>query len=198
LDNLGIIKKPCGAHRQPPVLNHEPTALRQWPPPPPFRAHDTVAVATPPTVSAPHPPPLAAIKGAQPPVNDLFFLLRLRRHCTIALPSLSHRVMLPPVPLRSNHHRLSSAPTPGAPSTSLSVPQAAPLLHHHRFTISRKCPRLTPLSPQIISPVLLRALSAGPTNLIARRRRNSAEPPSTGAIGASSPALGLRPTSHVG
>jgi hypothetical protein len=210
LDNLGIIKKPCGAHRQLPGPNHGPTASGPHRPPSNSRRHCLTASMTSrppprrppprrPPFPPPRPPPLAAIKGAQPPMNDLFFLLRpsppLRRCFVIVEPP--HNAA--PVPLRttSDHLELrtdvgsslgcSSAPPPPVPHQPQQPPWTALV-----------SPPLTPLLPQISPLVLLRALAAGPTNLVAGRCRNSVEPPSTGAMGASSPALGLRPTSHVG
>jgi hypothetical protein len=130
----------------------------------------------------------------------------LHRHCAVTLSSLSYRVTPPPVPLRTTCHRpelltdaessldllastpgRSSAPPPPVPHQLQAPPWTALV-----------SPSPTPLSPQISPPVLLRALATGPTNILAEHRRNSVGPPSTGAMGASSPALGLGPTSHVG
>jgi hypothetical protein len=130
----------------------------------------------------------------------------LRCHYTVILPSFGHRVMPPPVPLRTPCHRpklhtdagSSLDHLAGAPDCSSAQPLPVPHQPQALQWTALVSPPPTPLSPQISLPVLLRALAVGPTNLVAGRRWNSAGPPSTGAMGASSPALSLRPTCHVG
>jgi hypothetical protein len=77
-------------------------------------------------------PPLAAIKRTPLPVSSPFPPPPLHRHCAPVPPSLSHRETPPQSPSKLPDTALSSAPTPGAPSTSLPTPSAAPLLHRHR------------------------------------------------------------------
>jgi hypothetical protein len=71
-----------------------------------------------------HPPP--------PPVSSPFPPLPLRHHYAVVPPSLSHCEMPPWSLSEPPVTTLSSALTPGAPSTSVSVPSAASLLHHRR------------------------------------------------------------------
>jgi hypothetical protein len=144
LDNLGIIKKPCGAHRQPPGPNHGPTASEPHRPPSDSGCHCLTVLTTPrppPRRSPflpPRPPPLAAIKGAQPPVNDLFFLFRpspsLRRHFVVvelprnAAPGPPLNYLSPP---RAPHRRRElprppcQHPRPFLCSTTAGSPSAA-------------------------------------------------------------------------
>jgi hypothetical protein len=79
------------------------------------------------------PIPLAAIRGAPLPVEQPFppppLVAATAPPC---LPSLSRHEPPPWPPFEPPDTAPSSAPMPGCPSTSLPVPSAAPLLHHHR------------------------------------------------------------------
>jgi hypothetical protein len=71
-------------------------------------------------------------RSTPPPVSSPFPPLPLRHHYAVVPPSLSHCEMPPWSLSEPPVTTLSSALTPGAPSTSVSVPSAASLLHHRR------------------------------------------------------------------
>jgi hypothetical protein len=56
-------------------------------------------------------------------------------HCTVVSPLLSHHETQPRSPFELPNTVPSSTQTPGAPSTSLPVHSAAPLLHHRRSSL---------------------------------------------------------------
>jgi hypothetical protein len=152
----------------------------------------------------PRPPPLAAIKA--PPVNDLFFLLR-------PLPPLHHRIAIVEPPCNA---------APGPPSNSPSSPRA---LHRRRELPQppRRRTRLLHCSTTAGSPLAASATvdsSGEPPSDPSVASNQSIGPPSCSSCrthqphrrapsefgraavdqrhGASSPALGFGPTSHVG
>jgi hypothetical protein len=94
----------------------------RWPLPP----------AVPPTVYAALGHRLVRLlKG--PPSRELPFSSSAHcRLCAIVPPSLKHRETPPRSPFEHSITTPSSAPTSGAPPTSLPVPSAAPPLHHRR------------------------------------------------------------------
>jgi hypothetical protein len=110
-----------------------PTAFR----PRPLPCPPTASLAAPACRPAhrfchPRPPPRAAFKRSVPPRELPFSSSTHCRHYAIVPPSLSHHEMPHRSPSELPITALSSAPTPGAPPTSLPTPSAAPLLHHRR------------------------------------------------------------------
>jgi hypothetical protein len=95
----------------------------------------------------PRPPPRAAFKRSNPsPLSwsTPFFLLR-------PVPPLSYRAAAVELPWNATRPTSkppvtapSSAPTSGAPQTSLPVPSAAPPLHRHRSSPTARTPPVTP------------------------------------------------------
>jgi hypothetical protein len=70
------------------------------------------------------------------------------------MPSLSHRETPPRSPTELPDTTSSSAPTPGAPTTSFPVSSAAPLLHRRRSLSLGLRHRGTPRPLALVSPLL--------------------------------------------
>jgi hypothetical protein len=82
------------------------------------------------------PPPRAALKRTPPRGAPLSSSTHCRHYIVVPL-SLSHCETPPRSPSELPVTALSSAPTSGAPRTSLLMPSAAPLLHHRRSSLAK-------------------------------------------------------------
>jgi hypothetical protein len=176
-----------------------PTALRPRPHrPPPHR----------PPFPPPHPPPLAAINDAHPHRGASFLL---SPPFAPSVPLISATAIEPqcsaapdpselPVIARAPHRRVQPTRTENCrPPPPDANPAAIPLrLTTHCRGAHSSGELLPPRRPKTGSPpycLTPRTLPATPRR---GRYRNSAGPPSIGAMGASSSALVLGPTCHVG
>jgi hypothetical protein len=129
-----------------------PTVFGLWPPPCPPKASSAAPARRPAhRFCRPRPPPRAAFKRSAPPHELPFSSFACCFHCAIVPPSLSHREMMPRSPSELPVTTPSSAPTPGAPQTSLPVPSAALPLHHHLSSLAEPSHRGQP-TPAILRP----------------------------------------------
>jgi hypothetical protein len=116
-------------------------------------------------------------KRSTPPVSSPFPPPPLRCHCAIVPPLLSRHETLPRSPSKLLDTALNSAPTSGAPSTSLSVPSSAPLLHRRRSPPLGLCHRGTPDSGE---PSPLSSCQTGPSPRRLALRPLHRRPPAIG------------------
>jgi hypothetical protein len=163
------------------------------------RPQTAAATTSPPIASPSHPPPLVAIKGAHPhpPLwSDLFLLRHLRRPCAalLAIAKSSRTALSSPSPttlttLRAPRRRVRPSrtvscrlPPPDATPTAVPLQSTTP----HRARSSGEL--LPPCRPKTGPPPYRLAPWTLPAAPHHRHRQNSAGPPSTGAMGVSSPA----------